>query len=106
VSPADSGSPQATRSQVRLQGPSSAQAPGPPDQVPPERGPQAAPTLPSVPLALPGNGRHRQGSVPPVLPDSGRPSPANARQVQVQVLPVSVRQALPPNVQPKAGRAW
>lgn len=97
MSPADSGSPQATRpqathSQERLHVPSSALEQGPRDPAPPEHGQRAAPAPHRVLPVLPDNARRRPVSVPLELPDSGRHSPAN---VQPAPLPSVPRRADP-----------
>ena len=93
MSPADSGSPQATRSRERLHVPSSALEPGPRDPVP-ERGPRAELIPLRVLPALPDNARHRPVSVPLAPPDSGLHSPASARPAPL------------PSVPRRVGPAW
>jgi hypothetical protein len=94
VSPADSGSPQATRSRERLHVPSSAPEPGLQDPGPRVPGPLAVPIPLSVPLVRPDNGLRRPVSVPLVRPDNGRPSPASVLPVQLPSAPLRVDPAL------------
>ncbi|GAA3270767.1 hypothetical protein AAU01_13980 [Paenarthrobacter aurescens] len=94
MSPADSGSPQATRRPERLHGPSSALEQDPPDPDPREHGPRAAQILLRVLPGLPDNGRPKPVSVPPEPPDSARHSPGS-------VLPAPL-----PSVRLRADPAW
>ena len=93
MSPADSGSPQATRSRERLHVPSSALEPRPQDQGQRGHGPPAAPTPLSDLPVRPDNGLPRPVSDPLARPDNGRPSPASVPPVQ------------PPSVPPRADPA-
>lgn len=88
MSPADSGSPQATRSRERLHGPSSALEQGPQAPAPRERGPRTAPILLRGLPVLPVSVLPRPVSAPLVLPDNGRSSPASVLPAQLPSVPL------------------